>query len=567
MLKKSLIILISFLLGCVANAQLIVRTSEELQEVLEQDKEIGVVLLDGDWFHIDGAKVSMGGKIKPYRNRKPVLVGFQQTVTKRKNTKVKDGYWTAQVKGYGVANYIFLNVTFDAIERSKEVDGKEFMLIKASDLQRVDNITRSVKIKVPAGFEFLLNKSENDLKNAMLKVGYWFVQFNIYNLKSDGKYLYGQIDNSYNYNLLDIRPNSTIQISFFNFPISDGGIYLDGKDVLHVPAGYSTVRMCCSGNILTLNGNRKLTIEGITFAGSAKPVVIKGSNKHINNCVFKNCGSGVYCDFGVTNKEGKCSVINSFFENMYNNDVITFVGCDDIVVSNNRIYNAGIVNRGGSVIRVGGNNFKVEKNEIRCYSYIAINAGLTRIYSAAKVTGIIKDNLIDNIENWGKADKQLTDGGGIYVITHTDGVVVEDNIVRNIGYDGCELWGIYLDDGAYNCTVRRNLVYNLWPDQYAMTARYYDECEYSCMNNVFEDNIFIGPCKIAGNRKGIGGKTAIHNNYISGELNTQGDEYVSLDGNKFVSATVKNDGKVSLGKNTGIKKRIFTRNIRKLLTR
>lgn len=548
-------------------AQTIVRTSEELQEVLAQDKEIGVVLLDGDWFHIDGAKVSMGGKIKPYRNRKPVLVGFQQTVTKRKNTKVKDGYWTVQVKGYGVANYIFLNETFDAIKRSKEVDGKEFMLIKASDLQRIDKTTRSVKIKVPAGYESLLNKDAETLKNAMLKVGYWFVQMNIYNLKSDSSYLYGQIDNAYNYNLLDKRPNSTIQINFFNFPISDGGIFLDGKDVLHVPADYSTVRMCCSGNILTLNGNRSLTIEGIAFAGSAKPVVIQGSNKHMKNCLFKNCGSGVYCDYGVTNKEGKCSVINCFFENMYNNDVITLVGCDDIVVSNNKIHNTGIVNRGGSVIRVGGNNFKVEKNEIRCYSYIGINAGLTRIYSAAKVTGIIKDNLIDNIENWGKADKQLTDGGGIYVITHTDGVVVEDNIVRNIGYDGCELWGIYLDDGAYNCIVRRNLVYNMWPGQYVMTARYVDECERSNMNNVFENNIFIGPCTIAGNRKGYGKKTAIRNNYISGELKTQGEEYVSLEGNRFVMAFVRGDGKIVFGKGDRVKKSGFSKNIKKLIKR
>lgn len=567
MFRQFLTLIFFFSISYSVCAQTVVRTSEELQEVLAQDKEIGVVLLDGDWFQVDGAKVNMGGRIKPYRNRKPILVGFQQTVNRNIGAKVENGYWSAKIKGYGAANYIFLDQDFNAIERAKTVNEKEYMLIKASDLQRTDNNSRSVRIKVPSGYVFLLNKSAEALKNAMLKVGYWFVQMNIYNLKSDGTYLYGQIDNAYNYNLLDKRPNSTIQINFFNFPVSDGGIYLDGNDVLHVSADYNTARMCCSSNILSLCGSRNLTIENITLVGSMRPVVIQGANKHIYNCTFKNCGSGVYCDYGVKNKEGKCSVSHCRFENMYNNDVITFVGCDDIVVSNNRIYNAGIVNRGGSVIRVGGNNFKVEKNEIRCYSYIAINAGLTREYSAAKVTGIIKDNIIDNNENLGKADKQLTDGGGIYVLTHTDGVVVENNIVRNIGYDGCELWGIYLDDGAYNCTVRRNLVYNMWPGQYAMTARYVDECEYSCMNNVFEDNIFIGPCKIAGNRKGIGGKTAIHNNYISGELNTQGDEYVSLDGNKFVSATVKNDGKVSLGKNTGIKKRIFTRNIRKLLTR
>ena len=178
---------------------------------------------------------------------------------------------------------------------------------------------------------------------------------------------------------------------------------------------------------------------------------------------------------------------------------------------------------------------------------------------------MICDNVVDNVANYGNAECQLTDGGGIYVITHTDGVVIENNIVRNIGYEGCELWGIYLDDGAYNCTVRRNLVYNMWPGQYAMTARYVDECERSCMNNVVEGNIFIGPCKIAGNRKGYGSKTIIRNNYMSGELNTQGDEYVSLEGNKIVSAIVREDGRIVFGKGNRIKKRGFTRRIKKLI--
>ena len=293
--------------------------------------------------------------------------------------------------------------------------------------------------------------------------------------------------------------------------------------------------------------------------------MIQGPNKHIFNCTFKNCGSGVYCDYGVTNKEGKCSVRKCRFENLYNNSAITFVGCDDVVISNNTIHNTGTVNKNGCTIQVGGDNFMVENNTVSCYSYIAIYAGITRVYAAARLTGIIKGNIVDNAENWGKADKQLTDGGGIYVITHTDGVVIENNIVRNIGYEGCELWGIYLDDGAYNCTVRRNLVYNLWPGQYAMTARYVGECEHTCMNNIFEDNIFIGPCKMAGNRKGYGNKTIIRNNFIAGDLYTQGDEFVSLEGNKFVTATVRNDGKIVLGKSSKLKKSFFSKNIRKLI--
>ena len=223
--------------------------------------------------------------------------------------------------------------------------------------------------------------------------------------------------------------------------------------------------------------------------------------------------------------------------------------------------------KGGSVISVGGLNFSVSSNNISDFSYNAISAGITRDYKSGTMSGIISENVVDNAANWGKAENQLTDGGGIYVLTHTDGVVIENNIVRNIGYEGCELWGIYLDDGAYNCTVRRNLVYSLWPGQYAMTSRYVDECEHSCMNNIFEGNIFIGPCKMAGNRNGFGNKTIIRNNYIAGEMNTQGDEYVSLEGNKFISATIGKDGRIVSGKGERIKKRGYTCGIKKLIKR
>ena len=565
MLRKFFVIPLTLILALSASAQIKVRTSEELKEVLTSNKDVGVVLLDGDWFHLEGIQVNIGGTIKPYGNRKPVLVGFQQTVNRNKDTRVQGGYWTAHVTGYGAAHYIFLDQNFEAIKRATTVDGKEFMYLMASDLQRTDKATRFVKIKVPSGYASLLNKSESDLKNAMLKVGYWFVQFNIYNLKSDGKYLYGQIDNSYNYELLDIRSKANVTVSFFNFPSEDGGIFFDGKDILHVPVKYSTVRMCCSNNILTLNGNRTLAIEGITFTGSMKPIVIQGANKHIYNCSFKNCGDGVFCDYGTTNKESKCSVKNCRFDDLYNNNAISFVGCDDVLIANNITHNTGLVNKSGSVIRVGGKNFKVEHNEIKGYSYMGISVGTRDL--TAKITGYINDNLVDNAENWGLADKQLSDGGGIYVITHTDGIVVENNIVRNIGYENSELWGIYFDDGAYNCTVRHNLVYNIWPGQYAMTSRLVEECERSCINNVFEDNIFIGPCKIAGNRRGLGKKTIIRNNYIAGDLNTQGDEFVFLDGNKFISAAVGKDGKIVTGKGERIKKRGFSRSIKKLIKR
>lgn len=99
---------------------------------------------------------------------------------------MRNGYWTAQIKGHGAVNYIFLDENFNAVERAKTADGNEYMHIKASDLQRIDKETRSVKIKIPHEYASLRTKSEATLKNAMLKVGYRLVQINVHNLKSGG---------------------------------------------------------------------------------------------------------------------------------------------------------------------------------------------------------------------------------------------------------------------------------------------------------------------------------------------------------------------------------------------
>lgn len=76
MYRQLLLITLSILSVFYSSAQTIVHSSEELQTVLTQDKEVGVLLLDGDWFHIDGVKVNMGGVIKPYGKKKASIGGI-----------------------------------------------------------------------------------------------------------------------------------------------------------------------------------------------------------------------------------------------------------------------------------------------------------------------------------------------------------------------------------------------------------------------------------------------------------------------------------------------------------
>ena len=555
------ILIISFCFcGIYANSQTIVRNSQELENYLKQDKEIGTLLLDGDVFQIGSFETLAGGCVKPYGNRKPTLLRPYQTVKRTGNIIIK-GYWTAKVKGYGAQDYIFLDCNRNPINYSSHVDGKDNLMIYAKDLIRYNRESRLFKLKIPEGYESLKEKSCSQFKNCMIEAMYWYRDIKLTNLHSDGVYLYGTIDNQFNYDLLDVRPHSTIMMRFIDFPFQDGGIYLDGDDVLHIPEKYNEVHMCYSDVVLNLKGQRDFRVENITIDGSYQGVRIDGINKHIVNCIIRNCGDGVA---GKSNR-GFCSVINCNFRNLIYNSAITLSG-QNVHVEGNKISNTGLVNKGGAAIAVNGKNFLIKDNDISSFTYNAIAVGCSKDSGVVDVSGRIVGNIIDNSELYGVKWSQLDDGGGIYVWVHTDGVVIEDNVIRNLGYEGCDMWGIYLDDGAYNCSVRRNLVYNMWPGEYALTSRYVESCERSNINNVFEDNILIGPCKIAGNKKGLGHKTIIRRNYICGELETQGNEYIEQFGNKFVKARVKADGKIQIDRKSGVKKRNYTDDISKLIS-
>lgn len=546
--------------GIYANAQTIVRNSQELENYLKQDKEIGTLLLDGDVFQIGSFETLAGGRIKPYGNRKPVLLRSYQKI-KRSGNNINNGYWTAKVKGYGAQDYIFLDGNRNPINYSSHVDGKDNLMIYAKDLIRYNRESRLFKLKIPEGYESLKEKSCSQFKNCMIEAMYWYRDIKLTNLHSDGVYLYGTIDNQFNYDLLDVRPHSAIMMRFIDFPFQDGGIYLDGDDVLHIPEKYNEVHMCYSDVVLNLKGQRDFRVENITIDGSYQGVRIDGINKHIVNCIIRNCGDGVA---GKSNR-GFCSVTNCNFRNLIYNSAITLSG-QNVHVEGNKISNTGLVNKGGAAIAVNGKNFLIKDNNISSFTYNAIAVGCSKDFGVVDVSGRIVGNIIDNSELYGVKWSQLDDGGGIYVWVHTDGVVIENNIIRNLGYEGCDMWGIYLDDGAYNCTVRRNLVYNMWPGEYALTSRYVESCERSNINNIFEDNIFIGACKIAGNRKGLGRKAIIRHNYICGQLDTQGNEYVQQFGNKFVKARVKADGKIQIDRKSGVKKRNYTDDISKLIS-
>lgn len=544
-------------------AQHVVRTDSELRALLIEDKEQGIILLDGDLFQIADLDVKAGGIVKPFPGRKPVLIGFHQRVSRGNRSIDRDGYWTVPIKTYGYKQIVFLDKNLDPIPFSCHINGVNGFEIREEQIKIIDRLERLVAIPIPHGFESLKNKDRSYYKNFSIKLGYWFVGINLREIYSDNEYLFGIIDNTYNFDLLSKRPDSIVRIEFFNLPKAGDGIFIDGDDVLNVPFEYDVVRVCTTPPIVNLVGNRDITFDSIIFTGAnTDAIIVEGSNKHISNCVIRNCGRGIVA---LSSPYSNCSVENCLIENLYNNVAVNLTNIDDVTIINNTTKHTGTLMKGGSVISVGGLNFIVRNNIVTDFSYNGISVGNTREYRPGTVSGVISDNIVDNHSNYGDSTKQLDDGGGIYVITHTDGVDISNNIVRNIGYENAEMHGIYLDDGAYNVTVRNNLIYNINHNSKAIFARFVKDIEYSCMNNVFENNICIGNCLMSGNQRGLGGKTIIKNNFISGVLNKQDDAFVKSTDNHFITAEVQEDGRIKMVKKSGIKKIHYSRKIRNLI--
>lgn len=545
------------------DAQHIVRTADELSLLLSEDKDQGDILLDGDLFSIAGLNVKAGGVIKPYPGRKPIIIGFYQKVTRNDRDLIENGYWNVRVKSYGSTQIIFLDDNFDAIPYSCGINGMNGFELKANQILSVDKVSRLVKLPIPNGYDYLKNRDKVFFKNFSIKMGYWFVGIELRNLYSDGEFLYGYIDNNYNFNLLSIRPSARVYLEFFNLPISNNDIYLDGNDVLHVPAKYKTAYICTTQPIFILTGNRNLTFEHITFTGANNDTIdVMGSNKHFLNCTIKNCGKGIISTNGTYSN---CSVISCLFDNLYNNSAIGLSGVNNVVIDNNIIYHTGTLLKGGPVISVAGLDFKVTNNKVSDFSYMAISVGNSREYRPGTISGIVSNNIVDNLANYGNAHNQLDDGGGIYVLTHTDGVEISNNIVRNIGYENAWMHGIYLDDGAYNLTVRFNLVYNIFPNSKTIYSRNVESCERSNMNNIFEGNICVGNCVMSGNRKGFGNKTRIKENFIAGDFENTDDDYVDWINNHSIEAEIQNNDLVLIKKKCSLKKRYYSRTISKLI--
>lgn len=565
-MRFAIISLILILFPITSFSQVIAHNSEELAFLLQADKDYGTIWLDNDVFSFENLVINAGANIRPVKGCNPVFLGKYNQYNQTRDNLTGTGYWKVKVKDSPKRNFYLFDEKFNSIPISMSVRGNKNIRIKYGDFEKLDEKEKTVRIKIGSEYSELLNKSRSFFKNCTLKMTYWYVAFNVVDLHSDGQYLYGTVPSDYFYGLLLRKYKFDTFLTFYNYPVSTKSAFIDGDNYLNIPNEYRKVYFTRSTVILRLVGDRSLTLDGITFKGSDRPIWIKeGKDKHIVNCKFMDCDHGVYANNGDTNFVTNSEVSNCLFQDIYSNSCLNFVGMDNVIIRNNSFRHTGIINKGGNVIYVSGQGFEVYDNNIQDFSYIGIRISSVVEPGIMKVSGVVRDNVIDNCAQYGHAETQLIDGGAIYVKTHNDNTVISGNLIRNIGFEHGSERGIYLDDGAYNCKVLYNVIYNIYPNERAIFSRLVKGYKFHNMNNEFIGNICVGRCEMQGHTGKEGEKAVIRDNYIDGELLSDQKYNKEFKGNQSIVSEVRSDGKLYVDKRVIIPQRKYSRTLRTYL--
>ena len=561
------IILVSLLFSnAISFAQITnVSNSKELIAILEQDKNFGQIYLSNGVYQIDAINVKAGGEIRPIAGANPIIVGKYSIVENHNDFDDGGMYWKKRLNDFHRCDFFLLDEYFNAIPISGVELGLRNIEYVEHEIKKIDDKERKIAIPIISDYGFMRNRSKVFFKYCILKLSCCFICMDVVDLYSDDNYVYGIVDSEYHYSLLGKHRNMYSYATFFNYPIFDGSAaFVDSQDYLYIPTKYKKAYLSTSTNILNLQGNRALTIESVKFTASTVPINLGNntSNKIIKDCVFENCGTGVEFNNHVINANGNLIISGCVFTNMYSNYVVRIQPVNNVSILNNRFSHTGILNKGGSVIGVNGDNFLVEGNVIVDFSYQGISCGINEQYNNNRVKGVIRNNVVDNIARYGDASTQLYDGGGIYAYEHVDLLTIENNIIRNFGFDNGLRFGLYLDGGAYNVIARNNLIYNIYPGQAAVHARFVITSPTFRTNNVFQDNVIIGDCVFGGNKDGEC-RTLVQNNFISGEIKLN-NEFVDQRGNKIIKA--RTDGNmVYIDRRSGLNRWNYPKEIRTVL--
>lgn len=210
---------------------------------------------------------------------------------------------------------------------------------------------------------------------------------------------------------------------------------------------------------------------------------------YAKNIVFENCELANIGMYGIWFRREctECKINHSYIHDIGGGGVKigdVLFHKEDIEVSSNNIVNNSIIRDGGhlfpsavGVIIFNAKNCEITHNEIANFRYSGVSIGWMWGYKETEVWTTLPDKFGDPI--WKKESLkspatgniiaynhihylgwgELSDMGGVYIVSEATGTMVNNNTIHHIYSDIYGGWGLYTDEASTNVTMENNLVY------------------------------------------------------------------------------------------------------------
>ena len=372
------------------------------------------------------------------------------------------------------------------------------------------------KIYLNSGDVSLLqNESPENIKNALITfyhkwdvtrkyIDHFDVDSSAVYIRGKGMQFWNRIDGISKYYIENIP--SALDVPGEWLMKNDGYLYYIPREGERIESVSAFVPV--SEKFITIKGDKQNPVKNKTFKNICFKVAAYKTPKEGNdpmqaaarvdatimvdyadNIVFENCELAHTGLYGIWFRR---LVTNSKINNCYIHDLgaggvrigdVLYHEGDDDVSANNLVHNS-IIRDGGhlfpsavGIIILHSRDNQITHNEIADFKYSGVSVGWMWGYAASKTVTTVPDNFgnlvwkeghfkspatgntiaYNHIHHlgWG----ELSDMGGVYIVSEAIGTHVHHNKIHHIYSDTYGGWGLYTDEGATHVIMENNLVY------------------------------------------------------------------------------------------------------------
>ncbi len=246
----------------------------------------------------------------------------------------------------------------------------------------------------------------------------------------------------------------------------------EGK--LHLPVKM-TLHECEASRFLTVSGSklRCLTVKGFEFLGNGGgECLLKFYRSEVDELSVEDCiFDGIRGDAVVVQFTTDCSITGNEFRHIGRDGVQIGFEADRASIVGNKFSDVGVLMDNSACVRNQATGTRIADNVFEDFSYCAVASGIHYTESISqRCSSLIEGNEMYQTEAFRQMPTRiLMDGGAIYLSTVSQGQVIRNNYIHDIG-GPLDNRGIFLDDGAVNVEVYGNLVLSV-ANSYSIDSR------------------------------------------------------------------------------------------------